>query len=171
MICTQRDQYMKKLIRQDLSISWIITLTDGTVVYGDYERPDHDNPWNRLRKHCKENKANIRKIELHMLGTPKLVFFEDENGLDGIMVMRGVGKEQSMAGDHTQSYQTLTVGLLNEDCSAIDVKKYTWPINEFEEFHQKRSVTKQNVEYMIFKNESEKIKHPKIQEFINGATV
>ncbi len=171
MICTQRDQYMKKLIRQDLAISWIVTLTDGTLVYGDYERPDHDNPWNRLRDHCKLNKVDIIKVELHMLGTPKLVFFEDENGLDGIMIMRGLGKEQSMVGDHSQSYQTLTVGLLNQDCSAVDIKKYTWPINEFEEFNQKRSVTKQNIEYMIFKNESEKIKTSEVQKFINRSTL
>jgi hypothetical protein len=171
MICKHRDQYMKTLTRSNMMISWRIVLTDETEVYGDYDRPETENPWIRLRKHCEDEDVAVKRVELHMLGTPKLVFFEDENGLDGISVMRGLAKEQSMSGDHSKSFQTLSVSLLKDCCSWVDVKKYTWPINELEEFNQVRAVTKQNLEYMIFKNGSEKLKNPKIQKLINGTTL
>ena len=44
MICTHRDQYMKMLTRSEMMISWKIKLSDGTDVYGDYDRPDTKNP-------------------------------------------------------------------------------------------------------------------------------
>ena len=171
MICTVRDGYMRKLVNTDLMISWKITLSDGTLVYGDYERPGLDNPWIGLKKHCGENNIAITKVELYMFGAPQKVFFEDENGLDGILIMRGAAKDQTMDGSYSESFQTLTVSLLRDDCSAIDVVKYTWPFNEIEKDKDVRVLTEQNLTNMIFKNESEKLKHPKVQELIHGATV
>lgn len=171
MICQTRDGYMRKLITTDLMISWKIILTDGTVVYGDYDRPGLDNPWFRLKDHCKQNDVVPKSVELHMFGAPKKVFFENEDGLDGLLVMRGMAKDQSMDGSHSQSFQTLTVSLLRDDCSMIDVAKYTWPFNEFEKDIDVRVLTEENLRNMIFKNGSEKLKHPKVQELINGATV
>lgn len=162
---------MRKLIRSDLMISWKITLSDETLVYGDYDRPGLDNPWNRLKDHCAENDAIPTKVELHMFGAPAKVFFEDENGLDGLLVMRGMAKDQAMDGSHSQSFQTMTVSLLRDDCSLIDVSKYTWPINDFECGRSVRELTSENLKNMIFKNGSEKLKHPKVQELINGSTV
>ena len=171
MICQTREGYMRKLITTDLMISWKIILTDGTVVYGDYDRPGLDNPWFRLKDHCKQNDVVPKSVELHMFGAPKKVFFENEDGLDGLLVMRGMAKDQSMDGSHSQSFQTLTVSLLRDDCSMIDVAKYTWPFNEFEKDIDVRVLTEENLRNMIFKNGSEKLKHPKVQELINGATV
>lgn len=171
MICKTRDGYMRKLIATDLMISWKIVLTDGTAVYGDYDRPGLDNPWFRLKDHCKQNNVVPKSVELHMFGAPKKVFFENEDGLDGLLVMRGMAKDQSMDGSHSQSFQTLTVSLLRDDCSMIDVAKYTWPFNEFEKDRDVRVLTEENLKNMIFKNGSEKLKHPKVQELINGTTV
>lgn len=171
MICKTRDGYMRKLITTDLMISWKITLTDGTIVYGDYDRPGLDNPWFRLKDYCKENDVIPKSVELHMFGAPKKVFFESEDGLDGLLVMRGMAKDQSMDGSHSQSFQTLTVSLLRDDCSMIDVAKYTWPFNEFEKDRDVRVLTEENLKNMIFKNGSEKLKHPKVQELINGTAV
>lgn len=171
MICQTRDGYMRKLITTDLMISWKIVLTDGTVVYGDYDRPGLDNPWFRLKDHCKQNDVVPKSVELHMFGAPKKVFFENEDGLDGLLVMRGMAKDQSMDGSHSQSFQTLTVSLLRDDCSMIDVAKYTWPFNEFEKDRDVRVLTEENLKNMIFKNGSEKLKHPKVQELINGTAV
>jgi hypothetical protein len=152
-------------------ISWHLTLTDGTVVYGDYERPELDNPWNRLREHCSENNVLPAKIELYMFGAEQRVFFEDPNGLDGISILRGVGKEQTMDGSHAQSFQTLTVSLLRDSCDYIDVAKYTWPINVFEAEESVRGLSTINLENMIFKNESAKLKHPAVQEYLNIASL
>lgn len=171
MICTTRDGYMKKLIQSDLMISWKIVLTDGTTVYGDYDRENFDNPWIRLKEHCKENDILPKSVELHMFGAPKKIFFENEDGLDGLLVMRGMAKDQAMDGSHSQSFQTLTVSLLRDDCSYIDVAKYTWPFNEFEKLKDVRELTSENLKNMIFKNDSPKLKNEKVQELINGATV
>ena len=171
MICTTRDGYMRTLIQMNLMISWKIILTNGQIVYGDYDRPGLENPWFRLKDYCKDNNVLPAKVELHMFGAPKKVFFEDANGLDGLLVMRGMAKDQAMDGSHSQSFQTLTVSLLRDDCSKIDVAKYTWPFNEFEKDRDVRELTVENIKNMIFKNESPKLKNEKVQELINGATV
>ena len=171
MICTKFDGYMKNLCHVDLVMSWVITLDDGTTVYGDYDRPGSQNPWSRLKKYCKENNAAITKIELYMFGAPHEIFFEDENGLDGVFIVRGAAKDQSMDGSFSRSFQTLTVGLLNEDCSEINVRKFCWPMNEFEQASSVRGLSFENLNKMIFKNESKKEQHPEVQKHLNGATV
>ena len=171
MICTTFDGYMKKLCHKDLMISWQITLTDGLMVYGDYEKPGLDNPWNRLKEHCSTNNVSPAKIELYMFGAQHKVFFEDPGGLDGVSVLRGIAKEQTMDGSHSQSFQTLTVSLLRDSCDYIDVAKYTWPNNDFEQKESVRGLSTLNLKNMIFKNGSTKLNNPKIQEYLHIATV
>lgn len=167
MICTSIDGYMEQLCYTELMISWQITLTDGTKVYGDYDRPGFDNPWTRLKNHCATNNVYPAKVELHMFGAPHEVFFENENGLDGLFVMRGMAKDQAMDGSHSQSFQTITVGLLRDDCSCIDVSKYTWPISQFEKRNSTRVLTFENLDAMIFKNGSEKRKRAEVQKLLD----
>jgi hypothetical protein len=81
--------------------------------------------------------------------------------------MRGIAKNQMMDGSHSQSFQTLTVSLLHESCDYIDVAKYTWPNNEFEQKSSRRGLSQVNLENMIFKNGSEKLKNPKVQKYLN----
>ena len=171
MICTTFDTYMDRLCHKELMISWQITLTDGEMVYGDYERPGFDNPWKRLSKHCSTNNVSPAKIELYMFGARHNVFFEDPNGLDGVSVLRGIAKEQTMDGSHSQSFQTLTVSLLRDSCDYIDVAKYTWPNNDFEQKESVRGLSTLNLQNMIFKNESTKLNNPKVQEHLNITTV
>tara|TARA_R110002020_G_scaffold188926_1_gene387792 strand:+ start:6182 stop:6697 length:516 start_codon:yes stop_codon:yes gene_type:complete len=171
MICKELDGYMKHLCHNELMISWQITLTDGTTVYGDYEREGFDNPWIRLRNYCEERNVAITKVQLYMFGAEQKTFFEDDNGLDGISISRGVAKDQALDGSHSKSYQTLTVCLLKDDCSEIDVAKYTWPHNEFEKASSVRGLSTDNLTKMIFKNGSKKRQHPKVQECLNGTRV
>lgn len=168
MICTSIDSYMQDLCYNQLYISWVVTLTDGTNVYGDYDRPGFDNPWIRLKKHCETNNVWPAKVKLHMFGAPEELFFEDPNGLDGVFIVRGMAKDQAMDGSHSQSYQTLTVGLLRDDCSCIDIGKYTWPISNLEKRNSARVLTKENLENMIFKNDSKKRQHEEVQKLLNG---
>jgi len=168
-ICTKFDPYMKKLCHSNLMISWIVTLSDSTKVFGDYDRPGFLNPWERLSLHCKKTGLFPVKVELYMFGAQHKVFFENPNGLDGLCVMRGVAKEQSMDGSHSQSFQTLTVLLLDDSCNYINVAKYTWPDNNFEKKESLRGLTFKNLQHMVFKNGSEKIKHEKVQQYLNGA--
>ena len=62
MICTNFDGYMTQLCHHELMISWKITLTDNTIVYGDYDRPGHDNAWQRLKIHCEENDVLPKRL-------------------------------------------------------------------------------------------------------------
>ena len=171
MICTSHDGYYYNLINRELMVSWAITLQDGVVVYGDYDRPGLPNPWIRLTEHCQKNNVWPKKVELYMFGAEKKVFFEDENGLDGIAIMRGIAKDQAMDGSHSQSFQTLTVLHLRDDCSMVDVAKYTWPYNEFEQKESERILTTENLENMIFKNDSEKRQHEKVKEYLDWQPV
>ena len=166
-ICTKFDSYMKKLCHSELMISWIVTLSDSTKVFGDYERPDFLNPWERLRLHCKETGLFPTKVELYMFGAEHKVFFENPDGLDGLCIMRGVAKEQSMNGSHAQSFQTLTVMFLDDSCEYINVAKYTWPDNNFEKKESLRGLTFKNLQHMVFKNGSKKIKNKKVQKHLN----
>jgi hypothetical protein len=106
-----------------------------------------------------------------MFGAQHQVFFEDPNGLDGISVLRGIAKEQTMDGSHSQSFQILTVSLLRDTCDYIDVAKYTWPNNDFEQKESVRGLSTVNLQNMIFKNESEKFNHSAIQKHFNITTV
>jgi hypothetical protein len=166
-ICTNFDGHMKTLCHKELMISWQITLTDGTLVYGDYERPEFENPWKRLKAHCERYDVLPSKVELYMFGAQHKVFFEDPEGLDGIAVFRGLAKEQSMSGEHSQSFQTLSVLLLGDSCDHIDVAKYTWPNNQFEQQESRRGLSTYNLENMIFKNDSRKLKSEKVQKYFN----
>ena len=85
--------------------------------------------------------------------------------------MRGIAKEQSMDGGHSQSFQTLTAILLKDDCTEFDVSKYTWPHNEFEQAVSTRLTTVDNLQDVIFKNDSPKKEHPEIQKYLNGISV
>jgi hypothetical protein len=171
MICTKFDSYMENFCHRKLMISWKISLNDGTIVYGDYDKSEQKNPWNRLKHHCKKNDLFITKVELYMFGAPHEVFFENESGLDGIFIVRGVAKDQAIDGSFSRSFQTLTVGLLNDDCSEINVRKFCWPMNEFEKSHSVRGLSEENLKKMIFKNGSKKEQHPEVQKYLDGAVV
>ena len=170
-VCTDFDKYMKKLCHREMMISWEVETQDGLTVYGDYEREGYENPWFRLKKHCEENKAYPTKVSLYMMGCPPHVFFEDPNGLDGLNITRGVAKEQSMTGDHSNSFQFLTVCLLDDDCEYIEARKFVWPHNEFEQAQSKRILTTRNLQHMIFKHDSQKLKNPKVQKYLNGSAM
>ena len=128
MICTVRDDYIRKLIMEDISMTWKCTLDDGTVVWGDYERPGLTlSPWVRLKEYCEESGRNIVKIQCIVIGAPEEVVYEDENGLDGVFIARGYSKDIDMATGDGPSYQHMTFGLLNENLNQVDIKKYSSP--------------------------------------------
>ncbi len=169
MLCTELDDHMKRICHNELMISWKITLTNRTTAYGDYERGGFDNPWIRLSEYCKDKNVVPTKVQLYMFGAQQKIFFEDEHGLDGISISRGVARDQAMDGSYSRSYQTLTVCLLRDDCSKIDVSKYVWPHNEMERLSSTRGLTKDNLKRMIFKNGSKKRDHPNVQKCLNGS--
>ena len=172
MICTSQDHYIKARIKS-LDILWCATLNDGTLVYSDYERPDNPrSPWLRLKEHCQDNNVFITKIEVIMFGAQRTVMLEDENGLDGVFIVRGASRDLNLFTDEPgPSYKQLVVGLLRENEDVIDVKKFCWPENELEKLNQTRVLTPENAKLMLFKNGSTKKQKETVQIALNGATV
>lgn len=170
-VCTNFDQYMKKITHKDLIMTWEAKMTDGSTIWGDYERPKFDKCWNRFKKHCEENKVVPVSVKLYMFGQPQEIFFENPTGLDGLSITRGCSKQQSMNGDIVQNFSFLSVSLLNDDCKHIHVKRFIWPYTDLENKEEQRLVTRKNIEQMVFKHDSEKAKHPKVQQYLNGATM
>lgn len=172
MICTNIDSYVKDLIKK-LEMLWCVTLNDGTKVYSDYDRPGTTkHPWDRLKKYLSENNYYIVKVEAIMFGAPQTVLFEDTNGLDGIFITRGASRDIKIeTGELGPSYKQLVVGVLRDDEDLIDVKKFCWPENHIEPFNQVRVLTQENVNLMIFKNDSTKKTRKNIQVSLFGSDV
>lgn len=171
MICTTIDPFIKEKIK-NLEILWCVTLSNGTLVYSDYERPETENPWIRLKKYCADNNLFPTKVEVIMFGAERAVVFEDDNGLDGLFIVRGSGRDIDVgSGEPGLSYKHLVVGLLRNNEDVIDVRKYSWPQNEFEKFEQTRSLTEDNAKLMFFKNDSPKKTKQTVQVALNGTSV
>ena len=168
MICTVRDEHIRKLIMEDISMTWKCTLDDGTIVWGDYERPGvQESPWIRLQKFCEENGRCVSKAQVIVMGAPEEVVFESENGLDGFFIARGFSKDIDMVTGDGPSYQHMTFGLLNDNLE-VEVKKYIWPECEFMEFTQKRMMTQENLSWMIWRNGETKKQNEQVQVTLNG---
>ena len=169
-ICTSFDSYMRTYCSTNLNMSWTIEMQNGVTVYGDYERPGYEKCWDRLKKYCDIEKVLPVKIKLFMLGVPEFTFFENPKGLNGFSICRGAAMEQNTI-NNWKTFQFLSVSLLSDDCDYIDVKKFVWPFNQFEQGQSKRRLTKSNIEQMIFDNESEKFKRQEVQQYPYGASV
>jgi len=164
-VCTSFDPFIRHQLSHVLSMGWTALMTDGTIVYSDYERPGYEKFWTRFEKYCSRTNTAPKNIRLHMFGCPSIEFFNDPDGLDGFSVTRGVAREQSMNGNF-KDYQSLTVSLLHKECKHIEFKKFVWPLNEFEELEGSRVLTKTNISQLIFKNDSGK--REKVQEYLDG---
>ena len=143
MICTQRDNHIRKLIMEDISMTWKCTLDDDTIVWGDYERPGvEESPWLRLQEYCEENGRCVCKAQVIVMGAPEEIVFP--------------------------SYQHMTFGILKDDLQHVEVKKYSWPECSFVDFAQVRKTTQENLSYMIWKDGSEKKQSEQVQITLNG---
>ena len=169
MICTPRDNHIRKLIMEDISMTWKCTLDDDTIVWGVYERPGvEESPWLRLQEYCEENGRCVCKAQVIVMGAPEEIVFEDENGLDGFFILRGFSKDIDMNTGDGPSYQHMTFGILKDDLQHVEVKKYSWPECSFVDFAQVRKTTQENLSYMIWKDGSEKKQSEQVQITLNG---
>ena len=169
MICTVRDDHIRKLIMEDISMTWKCTLNDGTIVWGDYERPGvEESPWIRLQRYCEDQNKCICKAQVIVMGAPEEIVFEDENGLDGFFIARGFSRDIDMATGEGPTFQHMTFGLLEDNLEFVDVKKYSWPECEFEEFSQRRQATQENLSFMIWRDGETKKSSEQVQVTLNG---
>ena len=94
--------------------------------------------------------------------------FDNPNGLDGVFVVRGVSKDINMESGNATSFQHLTAGVLNDNLDTVDVRKFSWPLCEFEAPVQTRKLPPENVNLMIFKDGSKKKQSEQVQVALNG---
>jgi len=169
-ICTRFDSHMRSYCSTNVGMSWTMELQNGVTVYGDYDRPGYEKCWDRVKNYCGQEKVLPVNVKLFMMGVPEFTFFEDPNGLNGLSICRGAAMEQRMSGGN-RSFQFLSVSYLRDECDYVDVRKFVWPFNDFEEGQAYRKLTRNNIQPMIFNHESEKFKRQEIQEYYYGTTV
>ena len=169
MLCTKQDSYVHKLLMDDIEILWKCTLSDGQMVWSDYDRPGEvSSPWERLMDFCEETGECVTKVQVLVFGAPQEILFDNPNGLDGVFVVRGVSKDINMESGNATSFQHLTAGVLNVNLDTVDVRKFSWPLCEFEAPVQTRKLTPENVNLMIFKDGSKKKQSKQVQVALNG---
>lgn len=169
-VCTSFDSYLRNMTHNDITMTWQAKMSDNSNIWGDYERPGYKKCWDRVTLHCKKNKIVPVSIKLYMFGMPEYVFFEDSQGLDGVSIVRGCSREQSLDGSH-KDFQFLAVSLLSPECDKVEVRKFIWPETELEPEKEFRIPTENTITNMIFKHDSQKAKHPEIQKYFHGAAV
>ena len=98
-----------------------------------------------------------------VMGAPEEIVFENENGLDGFFIARGFSKDIDMVTGDGPSYQHMTFGLLADDLKQVNIKKYSWPECEFEDFSQQRRATEENLSFMIWRDGETKKRSEQIQ--------
>lgn len=149
MICKAYNAHIRKLIDQQ-NILWKCILSDGTEVWSDFNSPEYEkDPWTRLKIYCANNNLNINKVIVLAIGAREETVFEDENGLDGIFIVRGMSRDLMV--DSSIEYKFVSFGLLNKDTDTILVKKYFWPECAFEKNIEERLLTLDNEKLMFFK--------------------
>lgn len=170
MICTEYNNYIKSLVK-NREMLWCVTLNDNTKVYSDYYNPaysENDLPWHRMCRYCEQNNLFPYKVEVIMLGAPKIIMAENPLGLDGLFIKRGSSKDFLMETGEGTSYKQLIVGVLDPAEDQINVTKFCWPYNEKESAHEIRKITPENAKLMFFKNDSKNKKRKSIQIALNG---
>jgi hypothetical protein len=127
MICKAYNAHIRKLIDQQ-NILWKCFLSDGTEVWSDFNSSEHEkDPWTRLKIYCINNNLNINKVIVLAIGAREETVFEDQNGLDGIFIVRGMSRDLMV--DSSIEYKFVSFGLLNKDTNKILVKKAATPVS------------------------------------------
>ena len=70
-----------------------------------------------------------------------------------------------------KDFQFLSVSLMDESCDYIKVRKFVWPLNDYEQLESNRLLTRNNIKQMVFKHGSEKPKNEKVYKYLDGAGV
>jgi hypothetical protein len=150
MICTKINDYIIGLLNQQ-SILWKCVLDSGVEVWSDFDLPDKKDPWTRLKHYCQNNNAKIIEVRVVVPGNPENVVYADENGLDGIYMVRGIAKD--LQDPENTSFSFMTFGKLGDD-GKIYVKRFYWPACEFGQYEEVREMTPENEELLYRKRKS-----------------
>lgn len=145
MICRGYNQHIINLLSRQ-QILWKCTLSDGTEVLSDFDVPEMKDPWTRLRIYCYNNNLSIIKVEVMIPGDSPREVYSDENGLDNILIIRGISKDINDVEETTYSF--MTFGQLKDD-NTIEVTRFYWPECKFGTYSEIRQLTPENEELLF----------------------
>jgi hypothetical protein len=155
------DYFIKELIRRK-QLVWVVTLNNGQEVYSDFERENLEHPWERLRKHLGDSGLYATKVRVMGLGAPVHVLHENPDGIDGFFILRSVVKDVSLeAGEDPLQFQSIIFGVWDDQDKIVKVKMFYWPEQDMWPTEEVRSLTTENLSYMIFKTQE-------LKEKLNG---
>lgn len=146
MICTgYNEQIISLLMRQQ--ILWKCILDDDTEIWADFDMPDLKDPWTRARQFCNNNNKNIIEVKVIVPGNPEQTVFKDLNGLNNIIIVRGMAKDINDSSETVFSF--MTFGQLKED-GMIYTRRFYWPECSFGTYEEVRAMTPEN-EALLYK--------------------
>ena len=122
-------------------ILWKLILDDGTEIWSDFDLPEQKDPWTRARHYCNNNNKDIIEVKVIVPGQPEVMVFKDNDGLNNILIVRGMAKDINDSGETIYSF--MTFGKLEED-GLIYVKKFYWPECAFAVNDEIRELTPEN---------------------------
>lgn len=140
MLCTGYNQHIIGLLMNQ-QVLWKCILDNGTQVFSDFDVPDQKDPWTRLRQYCNNNNVKIVEVRAMVPGNPEAIVYQDDNGLDNFMLIRGTAKDINDDGE--TSYSFMTFGKVEDD-GKIHVRRYYWPECAFGTYEEIREITPEN---------------------------
>lgn len=146
MICTGYNSHITGLLMSQ-QILWKLILDDGTEIWSDFDMPDLEDPWTRARKYCNDNGKGIVEVRVIVPGQPENMVYRDENGLDKILIVRGVCKD--IYGIDEVAYGFMTFGKVEDD-GLVHVKRFYWPECAFGTSEELRKLTIDNEQLLFY---------------------
>ena len=148
MLCKSYNPQIRSLIVDHKLVIWKCILSNGDEVWSDYYTEEKD-PWIRLKEHCSNNAINITEVKVLAYGIREQTVFQNDDGLDGIFIIRGASKDLLASSDGI-TYNYLAFGKLNKETQLIETTKFYWPECAFDEHYEERVLTENNQKMMHF---------------------
>ena len=148
MLCRAYNSQIRSLVVDHKLVIWKCILSNGDEIWSDYYAEEKD-PWIRLKEYCYNNGIKIIEVRVLAYGIKERTVFQDENGLDGIFIIRGVSKDLSGSSDGI-TYNYLAFGKLNKETNVVETMKFHWPECAFDDFYEERVLTEDNQKIMFF---------------------
>jgi hypothetical protein len=146
MICTGYNEHITGLMMGQ-QVLWKCIFDDGTEGWSDFDLPDTKDPWTRVRQYCNNNNKDIVEVKVIVPGNPEHTVFKDPQGLDNILIVRGMAKD--INDDSETVFGFITFGQLRDD-NKIYTRRFYWPECSFGVYEEVRELTPEN-EDLLYK--------------------
>lgn len=146
-VCFGYNRHLTTLLMNQQTL-WKLRLKSGKEVWSDFDREGLEDPWTRVRRYCEATGDEIVYVGVIVPGQSEVSVFNDETGLDKILISRGIAKNITDIGETVYSF--MTFGKVESD-GLIHIKKFFWPECSFLESEETREVTEENQRLLYVK--------------------